>query len=168
MLIGMMGSGKSTVGRLLAQRTGWPFYDNDALLERMTGMSARNLLATRGEEALHALEGEALEIGLAEPAPLIVAAAAGTVLDTKLRDRLGDAAVIWLRARPEVLAERIGEAEARPWRRGDREAWLTQTLAEREPLYREVADLVVDTEGRTSDEVADDILTWLRGSPAYH
>lgn len=163
-----MGSGKSTVGRLLAERTGWPFHDNDALLERTTGMSARDLLATRGEEALHALEGEALEMGLAEPAPVVVAAAAGTVLDPELRGHLHDAAGIWLRARPEVLRQRIGRAEARPWRRGDREAWLTQKLAEREPLYREVADLVVDTEGRTSDEVADEILTWLRGSPAYH
>jgi shikimate kinase len=167
-LIGMMGSGKSTVGRLLAERTGWPFYDNDTLLERATEMSARDLLAARGEEALHALEGEALGVGLAEPPPLIVAAAAGTVLDPGLRDRLRDATVVWLRARPEVLAQRIGEAEARPWRRGDRETWLTQTVAEREPLYRDVADLVVDTEGRTSDGVADEILTWLRSSPAYH
>jgi len=164
----MMGSGKSTVGRLLSDRTGWPFHDNDALLERATGMSARDLLATRGEKELHAQEGEALGAGLAEPPPLISAAAAGTILDPGLRDGLRNAAVIWLRAPPEVLAQRIGEGDARPWRHGDRRTWLAQTLAEREPLYRQVADLVVDTEGRTSDQVAEEILTWLRRWPAYH
>ena len=167
-LIGMMGSGKTTVGRLLAERTGWPFHDNDALLERATGMSARDLLVTRGEKALHELEGEALQIGLAKPPPLVVSAAAGTILDPEIGGRLRDAAVIWLRAGTEVLAQRIGGAEALPWRRGDREAWLVQTLSEREPLFREVASLVVDTDGRTADEVTDEILTWLRSLPAYH
>ena len=69
LLLGMMGSGKSSVGRALSDLTGWPFVDNDALVERATGLTARELLRDRGEDALREAESEALRAGLRIPVP---------------------------------------------------------------------------------------------------
>jgi shikimate kinase len=154
-LLGMMGSGKSTIGRLLAARTGWPFHDNDALLERATGLTARDLLATRGEEALRAAEADALRLGLTQPAPLILGVAAGTIEDAQLREQLRDAAtVVWLRADPATLAERAAGAAHRPWLETDAAAWLRATAAKRAALYESVADLAIDTDAHTPDQAA--------------
>jgi shikimate kinase len=162
-LVGMMGSGKSTIGRLLAERTGWPFLDNDALLEGATGLTARDLLATRGEGALRKAEADALRLGLAEPAPVIVAAAAGTIEDEQLRRTLREnGTVVWLRADPHTLAGRARGAAHRPWLGGDAEKWMSDTDARRATIYQEVADLTIDTTGRRPAAVADDILSWLR------
>ena len=167
-LVGMMGSGKSTIGRLLAERTGWPFHDNDALLERATGLSPRELVALRGEAALRTSESSALALGLSLPAPCIVGAAAGSITDPAARVKLADPLIVWLRAGSQTLARRARGATHRPWLDTDATGWMQRTLAERAPLYEAVADLVVDTEGRTSEQVADEILTWLRNSRAYH
>ncbi|MEA2676999.1 MAG: shikimate kinase [Chloroflexota bacterium] len=154
-LIGMMGSGKSTIGRLLAARTGWPFYDNDELLEQATGLSARNLLATLGERAMRAAEADALLLGLNQPAPCIVGSAGGTIEDPELRRRLREAAsVVWLRANPATTAVRAAGADHRPWLGADAEAWLDATAARRSPLYRSVSNLTVDTDIQTADEAA--------------
>jgi shikimate kinase len=145
-LLGMMGSGKSSVGRALSDRTGWPFVDNDALVERATGRTARQLLAEEGEGPMRAAESAALSAGLALPAPVIVAAAAGTILDEADRAVLADAGfVVWLRAPAEVLAARAAGAEHRPWLEDDPVTWFRTTLSERDPLYADVADLALDT-----------------------
>ncbi|HET9416035.1 MAG TPA: shikimate kinase, partial [Candidatus Limnocylindria bacterium] len=81
----MMGSGKSSVGRALSRRTGWPFMDNDALVEQVTGMTARQLLAERGVQAMRAAEADALRAGARLTPPAIVAVAAGTILDSAQR-----------------------------------------------------------------------------------
>jgi len=146
LLLGMMGSGKSSVGRALAERTGWPFVDNDALVERATGMTARDLLRERGEAALREAESEALRDGLRIPPPAIVATAAGTIMRPEDRERIDEGGlVVWLRAPAEVLAARAAGATHRPWLDDDPVAWFRQTIAERAPLYRAVADLEIDT-----------------------
>jgi shikimate kinase len=146
LLLGMMGSGKSSVGRALSERTGWPFIDNDALVERATGLTARTLLQDRGEAALREAESDALRAGLQIPAPAIVAAAAGTIMRPEDRERIDDGGlVVWLRAPAEVLAARAAGAAHRPWLDDDPVAWFRQTIAERGPLYRAVADLEIDT-----------------------
>ena len=146
LLLGMMGSGKSSVGRALAERTGWPFVDNDALVERATGMTARDLLRDRGEAALREAESDALRAGLRIPVPAIVATAAGTIMRPEDRERIDDGGlVVWLRAPAEVLAARATGAAHRPWLDDDPVAWFRQTIAERAPLYRAVADLEIDT-----------------------
>src|SRR5215212_5614311 len=99
-LVGMMGSGKTTVGRLLAARTGWRYLDNDELLSEATRRSAREI-ARFGEPELRAAESAALLRGLNAQPPVIVGSAAGAVLDTRNRAAIADAGtVVWLRARP--------------------------------------------------------------------
>lgn len=159
LLLGMMGSGKSSVGEALSRRTGWSFVDNDVLVERATGRTARELLAERGEAAMRTAETAALETALGLPAPVIAATAAGTILDPNNRGLLEDSGfVVWLRASAEVLAGRAVGADHRPWLDEDPVDWFRTALVEREPLYESVADLGVDTSRRTPDECAARIL----------
>ena len=159
LLLGMMGSGKSSVGRALAKRTGWPFIDNDALVERATGLTARELLRDRGEDAMREAESAALRAGLGIAAPAIVATAAGTILRAEDRDRIDDGGlVVWLHAPATVLAERAAGATHRPWLDDDPVAWFTRTIQERAPLYRAVADIEIDTAANEPDAAADRVL----------
>ncbi|MDP8905802.1 MAG: serine transporter, partial [Chloroflexota bacterium] len=115
-LVGMMGSGKTTVGRLLAAATGWPYHDNDELLRRRFGLTARELLDREGELGLRAAESAALFVGLAAPEPAIVGSAAGTILDAPARQAMGERGfVVWLRARADTLAGRAAGGWHRPW-----------------------------------------------------
>ena len=144
-LLGMMGSGKTTLGTALARRTGWPYHDNDALLARSTGRTAREL-ALESTHALRDAEAATLRLAMREPEPAIVAAAAGVVLDRSLRAELPRAGiVVWLHAPPAVLADRAERGPHRPWLDGDAAAWIAEASVEREPLYRQVAELDVDT-----------------------
>ena len=155
----MMGSGKTTIGRLLSERTGWPLLDNDEILQRLYAMNPRQLLDARGEAEMRAAEDAALVYSLSHPGPSIIDAAAGTILSAASRAALLDAVVVWLRASPEDLFRRATEAESghRPWLdRGER--WLADTDAERRPLYAAVADVVVDTEQRDPDDVAAELV----------
>ncbi len=158
--MGMMGSGKSSVGRALAERTRWPFFDNDALLERATGRTAREIAEADGVGALRMVEGAALRAGLVMPPPVIVAAAAGTILDPALRAELAGAGiVVWLRAPVATLVERARGGSHRPWLDGDPHAWMKAAAAEREPLYASIADVAVDTGDAAPDEVAERVLS---------
>ena len=86
LLIGMMGSGKSTIGRLLSEATGWRYMDNDELVRRSSGATARQILADRGEAEMREAESGALALGIATPAPVVIGVAAGT--DVELVKRL--------------------------------------------------------------------------------
>jgi shikimate kinase len=167
LLVGMMGSGKSTVGRELAERTGIPFVDNDELVERATGQSARQL-ADEGEAALREAESAALCAGLAVEPPAIIGVAGGAVLDAGDRERIGNGGfVIWLRAPADVLAARATGAEHRPWLDGDSEGWFRRTMAERDPLYAQVSDLEIDTGAASPAEAADLIVAALTAATAH-
>jgi shikimate kinase len=155
LLVGMMGSGKSTIGRELAARLGWPYVDNDDLVHRAAGQTARELLAAGGTAAVRAAEAAALDAGLAEPPPVIVGVAAGTILDASARARLARAGtVVWLRARPATLVRRTAAVHDdpsgahRPWYggRAGAAAWFETEDERREPLYAAVADVVVNAE----------------------
>ena len=162
LLIGMMGSGKSTIGKALAARTGWPYHDNDDLLERAAGRTAREILEADGEAAMRRAEADVVEAGLAEEPPVIVATAAGTVMDPEVRARIaGGGLVVWLDAAPEVLAARAAGGEHRPFLDHDPVGWFRRASRERGPAYREIADVTVDT-GTTS--VADALDTILEQS----
>lgn len=161
LLVGMMGSGKSSVGRALATRTGIPFVDNDALVERATGRTARQL-AEGGESAVREAEAAALHAGLAVEPPAIIGVAGGAVLDPEDRERIRDGGfVVWLRAAPEILAARAVGAEHRPWLDGDTEGWFRRTVADREPLYAQVSDLEIDTGASSPEEAAEAIVAAL-------
>jgi shikimate kinase len=160
-LVGMMGSGKSTVGRALARRTGWRYVDNDDLARSISGRSATEIRATDGEEGLHVVEEEAFEASLALELPVIIGAAAAVVLDPVAREKLRSGPhVVWLRARPETLLAHIGDGTGRRPEATD-PAWVAARAAERAPLYAEVASQIIDVDNRAPGEIADLILAGL-------
>jgi shikimate kinase len=161
-LVGMMGSGKSSVGRALSRRTGWPFVDNDRLVEGASGMTARQLLREQGADAMRVAESAALRRAVEIPPPVIAATAAGTILDAADRAILADAGlVVWLRAPAAALANRAVGAAHRPWLDDDPLGWFERTVAERDPLYAAVADLEIDTAAMSARQAADEILARL-------
>jgi shikimate kinase len=159
----MMGSGKTTVGRLLASRTEWPFYDNDVLLAALhEDATPRSMLAEGGVDELRTAEAEALRLGLSRPAPSVVAAPAGAILDSSIRAALAQRGlVIWLDAGPRTLAHRARGAAHRPWLDTDAETWMRTALTERAALYKSVADLIVGTQRRRPAAIVNQILDWV-------
>ena len=158
MLVGMMGAGKTTLGRRLARKLGRPFIDSDQQIEVTTGRTVREIFEADGEPVFRKLETEALADALDTASPSIIAAAGGTVLSEENRTRMRDAGrVIWLRADPEVLADRVRSGVHRPLLADDPAQVLHDLDAARRELYAEVADHVVDTAGRTPDEVLAEV-----------
>lgn len=157
-LVGMMGSGKSTVGQLLSETTGWPYVDNDDLVRRVAGATPRELLAERGERAMRQAESDALRVGLEAQPPCIVGAAAGTILEPADREAMrSNGIVAWLRVDAGALEARAVGAAHRPWLDRDAGSWLRHAAAERDPLYASVADVVVDTTHGTPAEAAEEL-----------
>ena len=145
-LMGMMGSGKTSVGRALAKRTGWPYLDNDELVRQVTGRQPEEIDASDGEAILHEAEAAALRHALTMPPPLIVAAAAWCVQDPASVDLLrGAPGVVYLRARPVTLHARIGSGRGRRDEATDLE-WLRARFIERDAIYREIATFTIDTD----------------------
>jgi shikimate kinase len=156
-LLGMMGAGKSTVGRALAERLGRPFLDNDALVRAQTGREAALIEAVDGEAALHEAEAAAFRAAAARPDPVVIGVAGAVVEDPAERARLAEAGyVVWLRARPETLRARIGSGIGRRAEATDL-AWLTARAREREPVYDAAADLVIDVDDRPVEAIVDSI-----------
>jgi shikimate kinase len=156
-LIGMMGSGKTAVGHILSRRTGWPYLDNDDLVEGASGRTARDL-SHAGTAELRRAERQALMRGMEAPRPVIIGAAAGVVLDPTVTGLLRDSFVVWLRASPATLAARSAGGAHRPWLEGDSLSWLREADAGRAPGYRALASIEVDTDVLTPDQVADAIM----------
>jgi shikimate kinase len=152
----MMASGKTTVGRRLAECRGWEFFDSDRQIEAMTGRTVAEIWRTDGEPAFRALEAQVLADALASTTPRVIAAAGGTVLDENNRRLMAQHhPVVWLRARPDTLAARVGVGSAihRPLLDEDPAAVLKRLDAIRRPLYDEVADMVIDVDDLTSEQV---------------
>jgi shikimate kinase len=157
-LIGMMGAGKSTVGATLSRLTGWPYIDNDEVVEQMVGMPTRDLMEQRGVAAMRAAESAAAQAILKMDPPVIAGAAAGIVLDGATAAQLHDGAfVVYLRARVDTLARRV-VGTYRPWLGDDPEATLQSLYDGREALYEKLADLIVDVDDLSPDDVAQRIL----------
>lgn len=164
-LIGMMGAGKTTVGRRCATRLGAGFLDTDALVESTTGMKVAEIFETQGEAAFRSLERVAVADACASPEPLVIACGGGAVLDPDNRHALRDAGlVVWLRAAPEVLSGRVGQdaGATRPLLAASGQRAAAATLERlavlRAETYAATAHVVVDTDTETLDEVADDVV----------
>jgi len=164
-LVGMMGAGKTSVAERLARRRGWPVLDSDRQVEAMVGRSVAEIWADDGEAGFRHLEARVLADALASTAPSVIAAAGGTVLDPANRRLLGmHTPVVWLRAGVDTLARRLGAGTGRPLLAGDVAAAVARLDAERRPLYAEVADVTVDVDDLSIDEVADRIDAELAGT----
>jgi shikimate kinase len=158
-LIGLMGAGKTTVGRVCAQRLGREFVDTDDVVTRLAGMPVAEVFARDGEAAFRALERDAVADVCASPAALVVGCGGGTVIDAANRRALTSAGfVVWLKAPVAVLAGRVGDGDARPLLRGDPQGALTRLAAMREAAYEAAADIEVETGERTVDEVASAVI----------
>jgi shikimate kinase len=165
-LIGYRGSGKSTVARQLALRLGWPWLDADVEIELAAGKSIRAIFADDGEPAFRALEQEVID-RLCGRERIVMAAGGGAVLRAANRQRMRQAGkVVWLQADVETIVRRLAADTATAERRpaltaAGTAAEVAAVLRERTPLYRETADLELDTAGKSPSQVAQEILDWL-------
>lgn len=147
-LVGLMGTGKTTVGRRVAEILERPFYDSDEMIEARTGRTVRQIFVDDGEAAFRAIETEVLHDALAATEPAVIAGAGGVVLQEANREALRRLAgrVVWLRAEPATLLSRVMRSGHRPLLDDDPAGTLSRMHRDREALYRDVADLVIDVD----------------------
>ncbi|MDA0369973.1 MAG: shikimate kinase [Actinomycetota bacterium] len=158
-LVGLMGSGKSSVGRHLAEAIGRPFVDTDSEIERKARRSIAELFRTSGEESFRSLEEDVLEEVLASRSESVVATGGGSVLRSTTRQRLADHVVVWLRADVDTLVDRVERGRhERPLLGDDPRGRLEELDRQRSPLYDEVANIVVDVDHRAITAVVDSIV----------
>jgi shikimate kinase len=158
-LVGLMGSGKTTVGQECARRLGRSFVDLDELIMVHAAMPIEELWNAQGEDRFRAMEREVVVEVCDAPNALVIACGGGTVVDPDSRRRLrANGVVVWLQASTAVLAARVGDDPSRPLLAGDPAAALERLASVREAAYTEAADATVDTEARDIDAVADAVL----------
>lgn len=149
-LVGLMGSGKTTVGRRLGTILGRRFVDADHALEDQAGRTIGEIFESEGEAAFRDLETSVLTKLLGSSTPMVVASGGGVVLRSANRELLAseDITVVWLDASPEFLSSRVESTPRRPLLAGGRSPHevLRQLRAERAPLYAAVADVIVSVE----------------------
>jgi shikimate kinase len=159
-LVGMMGVGKSTVGRRCAKRLGRVFVDTDELVAATAGAPVTEVFARDGEAAFRAFERTAVADACAAPVAAVIAVGGGAVLDPDNRRRLRDAGlVVWLQAPVEQLAARVGDARTRPLLAGDPKGALQRLDGLRRGAYEATAHATIDTAGLTVGAVVDAVLT---------
>lgn len=169
-LIGYRGAGKSTVARQLALALGWDWVDADVEIELRAGKSIAAIFADDGEPAFRDLESQTLADLLARE-NVVVAAGGGAVLREANRQALAQRArVVWLRASVDSILQRVSQDATTAGRRpnlttGGGAAEVIELLSQREPLYRQCAEIEIDTEGKTPPAIAAEIVDRLKLSP---
>src|SRR5271169_595415 len=157
-LVGMMGAGKSTIGRRLAARLGLPFLDADGEIEAAAGMSIPDIFESRGEPDFR--DGEARVIArLLDSGPAVLATGGGALMRQETRDRIRDKAVsIWLKADAEIIMRRVKRRSDRPLlQTADPEVTVDRLISEREPVYRQ-ADLTVWSRDVPHEKIVDECI----------
>jgi len=157
-LIGMMGAGKSTIGRRVAARLRLPFLDADTEIEAAAGMSIPDIFEAHGEP--HFRDGEARVIArLLEGGPAVVATGGGAFMREETRNRVRDKAVsIWLKADADVIMKRVRRRSDRPLlQNADPEGTVSRLLGEREPVYG-TADLTILSRDVPHDRIVDECI----------
>ena len=158
-LTGFMGSGKSTVGRLLAARLGWPFIDLEEMIVKEAGRSISEIFQELGEDAFRSMESEAVKRHTGKAG--VYALGGGAVISGRNRELLlSTGTVVYLRAAPETLFRRLEkETGKRPLLQGDEDLRETicRSLTRRKPFY-ESAHWIVDTDGMTAEQVVEELV----------
>jgi shikimate kinase len=162
-IIGYMGSGKSTVGRLVAKELGWEFLDLDQAVAERAGLSVPEIFDLIGEPHFRDLERVELLEALDGPKERVIACGGGVVIDPRNRSRLMEVTTAFLWEDADVLYCRTRGPE-RPLR-GTNYEDFARRYAERLPYYLEVASLQIEPEGRTPRQIADEIVQWFRSAP---
>lgn len=163
-LIGLMGSGKSTVGARVAALLDRRFIDVDEVIVARTGLTVRELWERGGEAAYRPLERDIVVHTLSEDGPDVLAAPAGAVLDPLVQKafQAADPLTVWLRAEVDTLASRVDVSDHRPLL-GPHPGEALQAMADdRVELYTRLADLVLDIEGVSADELANKVVAAVR------
>lgn len=168
-LIGMMGAGKSTIGRLLQRRTGLSCFDTDELVAAEFGLSIPQIFDQYGEERFREAETEVLrKLFLSQP--IIIVTGGGIILqraNVDLLKQLGT--IVWLTATEATLFERASRRGERPLLKTQNpQARFSELLRAREPLYAAAADFKIDTSSQTHDAIAEEILDKLEALAVLH
>jgi shikimate kinase len=161
-LVGPMGAGKSTVAELLATAYGVTARDTDADVEAAAGRTISDIFVDSGEAHFRELERAAVADALASHDG-VLALGGGAVLDPSTRELLADHRVVFLRVGLSDAVKRVGLGTSRPLLLGNVRSRIKALLDERTPVYESVADLVVDTDQRSPQDVADEIRKALDG-----
>ncbi len=155
-LVGVMGAGKSTVGALLAYRLGVPFLDVDTQIEAVAGKPISEIFVDDGEDHFRQLERRAVAAAL-ESCPGVVALGGGAIMAAEIREALAGQTVVYLSVELPDAIRRVGLGAGRPLLAVNPRATLKHLLDQRRPLYEKAATHIVPTDGRTPDEVADEV-----------
>lgn len=153
-----MGAGKTTVGKRLAELRGMEFADSDQEVEQRTGVDVAYIFEREGEDGFRKREKQAIA-DLSARSGIVLATGGGAVLDPENRQHLASRGfVVYLRATVEQQLRRTSRSDTRPLlQTGNREEVLQTLFTVRDPLYREIADLVLDTDGRNARALAEDV-----------
>jgi shikimate kinase len=154
-LVGPPGSGKSTIAAELATRLGVDHVDTDTVVQAQAGKAISDIFVDSGEAAFRALERAAVATALAGDG--IVSVGGGAILDPATRADLAGHTVVFLDVSLSEAAKRVGLGTSRPLLLGNVRTQLKKLMDARRPLYAEVATFAVDTDGRTPEEIADEI-----------
>lgn len=165
-LTGFMGSGKSTLGKMLSSRLKFPFYDTDALIEKKQGRKIEKIFEDNGEDCFRSMEEECIRELLSGPEECVVSTGGGAVLKEENRKILKKSGtVFYLKAGPELLYGRLEKESGRPLLKGDGLfEKICEMLTEREGMYRETAHYVVDETGKNTEQLLDEIIKLYGGS----
>ncbi|GGO82334.1 shikimate kinase [Wenjunlia tyrosinilytica] len=160
-LIGPPGAGKTTVGRIVAERLGVDYRDTDSDIERAAGKPIPEIFIDEGEPHFRALEREAVRTALAEHTG-VLSLGGGAIMDEGTRAALAGAPVVFLEVALADAVKRVGLDAPRPLLIGNPRARWRELMDQRRPLYTEAARATVPTDGRTPEEVADAVLEALQ------
>ena len=162
-LVGMMGAGKSSIGRRLALRLGIPFVDADVEIEKAAGMTINDIFAVRGEAEFRAGEARVI-LRLLESGPQVLATGGGAFTNPDTRTAIGAKGIsVWLKAEFDVLMKRIKRRHDRPLlKTADPGATLRKLMEERDPVYA-LADLTVQSREVMHEKIVDEIVSALAG-----
>jgi shikimate kinase len=156
-LVGVPGAGKTTVGKLLAKELGLEFFDSDQVIEARSGKSVSDIFTQDGEPAFRQIEHDVI-VDLLDSSNTVLALGGGSLGNDDTRAKVKDATTVWLVAGLAQAVDRVGMNRNRPLLLGNVRGQMADLMAAREPLYKEVAKVAVDTSKMIPSEVVAEIV----------